>query len=62
MFGIPVNEMAPVPRLAELAVVNLLRQAKRMAFLQRLDILYIDELGQVSAETITVLDIIMHCI
>jgi len=60
MFAIPVNERAPVPRLAELALINLYRQPKRMAFLQRIDVLFIDELGQVSAEMLAVLDVIMR--
>jgi len=62
MFGIPVNERASVQRLAELAVVKLHRQPTQMQLLQRLDVLFIDELGQVSAEMLAVLDIVMRCI
>ena len=60
MFAIPVNEKAPVPHLAELAVVNLNRQPKRLAVLQRLDVLFVNELGQISAEMLAVLDIILR--
>jgi predicted GIY-YIG superfamily endonuclease len=57
MFCIPVNEKATSTRLAELAIARLLRQPKRLAMIRSLDVLYIDELGQVSAELISVLDI-----
>jgi len=60
VFAIPVKEKASVSRLAELSVINLTRQTKRMALLQRLDVLFIDELGQVSAEMLSVLDIILR--
>jgi AAA domain len=58
MFCIPVNEKATPTRLAELAIVRLLRQPKRLAALRSLDVLHVDEMGQVSAELIAVLDII----
>ena len=58
MFCIPVNEKATSTRLAELAIARLLRQPKRLALIKCLDVLSLDELGQVSAESIAVLDII----
>ena len=58
IFLIPVNEGATVVRLAELALANLYRNPKEMALLQQLDILFLDENGQVSAQLMSVMDII----
>ena len=59
-FLIPVNERATPGRLAELAIARLVRDPKQLALLRSLDVFLIDEFGQVSAETIAVMDIILR--
>ena len=58
VFGIPVNKKASPTRLAALAVMNLLRSPSRFEALRRIDILLVDELGTVSAELMSILDMI----
>jgi hypothetical protein len=58
VFGIPVNDKASPTRLAALAVMSLLRSPCRFEALRRIDILLIDELGTVSAELMSMLDMI----
>ena len=58
VFGIPVNEKASPTRLAALAVMTLLRSPNRFEALLRIDVLFLDELGTVSAEFISMLDMI----
>jgi hypothetical protein len=60
IFCIPVRSYASPTRLAELAIISLCRRPKRMEMLQRIDVLLVDELGQVSAELLAVLDIILR--
>ena len=57
---IPVNERATPGRLAELAIARLVRDPKQLALIRSLDVFLIDEFGQVSAETLAVLDIILR--
>ena len=59
-FLIPVNERATPGRLAELAIARLVRNPKQLALIRSLDVLLIDEFGQVSAEMIAVMDIILR--
>jgi len=59
-FLIPVNERATPGRLAELAIARLMRDPKQLALIRSLDVFLIDEFGQVSAETLAVLDIILR--
>jgi hypothetical protein len=61
-FLIPVHENASVQRLAELAVISLYKNSEKLAFIQRLDILCFDELGQVAAEVISCLDLIFRMV
>lgn len=44
--------------MAELAITKLLRDPKRLFLIQKLDILFFDEIGQLSSELLAVLDII----
>jgi predicted GIY-YIG superfamily endonuclease len=60
LFCIPVNDRATVHRLAELAVIQLNKKPKELQMLLRLDVLFADELGQLSAEMLSVLDIILR--
>ena len=62
MCCIPVNEKASPCRLAELAILRLLRNPMRLAYLRKLDVLFIDELGQILAELLSILDIILWSI
>jgi len=61
-FLIPVHENASVQRLAELAVINLYKNPEKLAFIQRLDVLCFDELGQVAAEVVSCLDLIFRMV
>jgi predicted GIY-YIG superfamily endonuclease len=60
LFCIPVNERASVQRLAELAVIKLYKHPDKLALLQRLDVLAFDELGQISSELKSCIDMIMR--
>ena len=59
MFLIPVAEATTnVVRLAERAAMELYRNPKKLAMIQTLDVLFIDELGPIPAELVAVIDII----
>ena len=58
VFGIPVNDKTSPTRLAALAVMGLLRSPCRFEALRRIDVLLIDELGTVSAELMSIMDMI----
>ena len=60
LFRIPVNQNGTVQRLAEQAVVTLLKDPKSLGFLCQLDVLCLDEIGQISSEMLSVLDIILR--
>jgi predicted GIY-YIG superfamily endonuclease len=60
LFAIPVREGSSVHRLAELAAISLYKSPERLAFLQRLDVLFFDELGQASCELISCIDMILR--
>ena len=60
IFCIPVNQRALPCCLAELAISRLLRNPIRLSYLRKLDVLFIDELGQISAELLSILDIILR--
>ncbi len=62
MFAIPTVKNLSPSILAEKAVFALLRQPKQITLLQKLEILAIDEFGQVSAELISILDIILRTV
>ena len=60
MFCLPVNDSYSIHRKAEKAIGNLLHHPERLNFLQTTNILFFDEIGQFSTETMTTLDIIMR--
>ena len=62
MFCIPTIRNLNPSIIAEKAVCTLLRQPKQLTLLQKLEILAIDEFGQVSAELLSTLDIILRTI
>ena len=47
-------------RLAECALINLSKQPVKLFVLQTMDLLFVDEIGQVSAQLLSVLDMIMR--
>ena len=56
----PAGKHANPCRLAELAIANLMRSASDLEYIRSLDVLLIDEMGQISAELISALDIIFR--
>ena len=60
LASLPVNEYCALQWIAELALFALFQKPERMAMLQRLDMLCIDELGQLSAGQIACLNVILH--
>ncbi len=62
MFCIPTTNHKNPTWIAEKAVFTLLRQPKQFTLLQKLEVLAIDELGQVSAELLSIIDIILRTV
>ena len=64
VFCLPVEKGLTAHRMAELAVCNLLRESNstKLNFLRTLDVLFYDEIGQLSAEMLSVLDLILRTI
>ena len=63
MFGIrSFDKSAPASRIAEMAIINLFRNPKKLYLLLVLDVLILDELGQISSKLLSVLDIILRTI
>ena len=60
LFQLRVRDQGSPHRLAELAIIALQKKPELFAFLRRLDVLFLDECGQVSAELLSILDIIMR--
>jgi len=60
MFKIPVNTRAPPARLVDLALIALGRDPVRLNSILRMDFLAFDEFGQVSAELLSILDMILR--
>ena len=60
LFGIPAEKNISSHRKAELAITKLLRDPKKINLLRMIDILFIDEIGQLPAELLAVLDIILR--
>jgi predicted GIY-YIG superfamily endonuclease len=60
LFMLPVRESSTPGRIAELAIAALFKTPWKLELLRRLDVIFLDELGQISAETLSVLDIIFR--
>ena len=62
LFCVPVRSGTSSGRLAEIAVMKLSKCIAKLEWLRRIDVLILDEMGQISAELLSVLDIILRCI
>ena len=61
LFKLNVRERGATPhRLAELAVISLQKCPEFFALLRCIDVLFIDECGQISTEMLAVLDIVLR--
>jgi DNA replication protein DnaC len=60
LFEIPVHESATPHRMAELALLRLYKNPLALYILQTIDVLFVDELGQLPAQLMSVLDIILR--
>jgi DNA replication protein DnaC len=60
LMCIPVKKGIAYGRLAELSYVDLLKNQDRLSLLRKLDVLFIDEFGFVSAELLSTMDMIMR--
>ena len=60
LFCLPTENNLSVHRCAELAIVKILRDPVKLHLLLILDVLFCDEIGQWSAETLATLDIILR--
>ena len=60
LFMLPVEEALTPHRKAELAILKLLRNPKKIDFVRTLDVIFFDEMGQVSSEYLSTLDIILR--
>ena len=60
MFCIPVKKNCPIYRLAEHTLINLMKDPVSYHILTVIDILFFDEIGQCSAENLSLLDIIFR--
>ena len=61
-FCIPIRNNIPAYRKAELAVLDILRNTKKLEFVLTVDVYFIDELGQISADLLAVIDIILRIV
>ena len=55
-----MNEQVLIVEAAEKAIVELQRDPKRWDLLCRMDVLLLDELGQINAQLLTILDMILR--
>ena len=60
LFGIPVNKKLPFHILSETAICNLLRKPERLYILKVSNVLFMDEIGQVSSELLALLNMILQ--
>jgi hypothetical protein len=60
LMCIPVRKGVSCGRLAEMAYLDLLKAPDKLALLRQMDVLFIDEFGQVSAELLATMDMIMR--
>ena len=60
LFCLPIGKNLSAHRMAELAICKLMRQPERHNLIMILDVLFLDEIGQLSAELLSVLDIILR--
>lgn len=59
LFNLPTERLTP-HRRAELAIIKLMKCPKRIEFLRSIDVIFFDEMGQVSSEFLATFDIILR--
>ena len=52
LFMLPIEQLTP-HRQSELAIIKLMKHLKRIEFLRAIDVIFFDEMGQVSSEFLT---------
>ena len=62
LFLLPTDEKITPQQRAELAIIKLMKNPKKLEFIKSLDVLYYDELGQTASEIVASLDIIFRTI
>ena len=60
LFGLPVAKNLSINRTVDLFLIKLLQNNEKLLFLKSLNVLFIDEIGQVSAELLGIIDIILR--
>ena len=60
LFCLPFDKNHSAYKTAEVAIANLMQNPERMNILRTLDILFVDEIGQLPAELLSVIDIILR--
>ena len=60
LFQLPVKNITNLHRLAELAINGLLRKPEYIQVLKTMNVIFIDEIGQVSSELLSTLDILLR--
>ena len=60
LFGLTIEKNMSPHQRAERAIAKLLKHPKKLNFILSLDILFIDEFGQLSSELISIIDIIVR--
>ena len=60
LFYIPVSKHVNLQRVAELALQSLMRHPVNLKILKMIDVIFLDEIGQISSELLSCLDIILR--
>ena len=60
LFYLPVKRNMNIHRIAETSLQSLLRHPVTLIFLKMVDVLFLDEVGQISCEMLSCLDIILR--
>ena len=60
LFGLTVTKNTTINRNVELALINLLNNNEKLLFLRTLNVLFLDEIGQISTELLCIMDIILR--
>ena len=60
LFGLTVAKNTTINRSVELALINLLNNNEKLLFLRTLNVLFLDEIGQISTELLCIMDIILR--
>ena len=59
LFLLPTERLTP-HRRSELAIIKLMKSPKRIEFIRSIDVIFFDEMGQVSSEFLATFDIILR--